>query len=149
MRRVSCGVLITDGGRLLLGHATRSPRWDIPKGLVEPGETPLVAAVRELREETGLLADAEALRPLGVHRYLPGKDLTLFAWSPATLPDPGSLVCSSMVCPPGGGAFPELDRFELVGWDAALTMVGRNLARVLTDVRPLADPQIPALPPPG
>ena len=38
-KAVSCGVLVTDGERLLLGHATRSPRWDIPKGMAEPGES--------------------------------------------------------------------------------------------------------------
>jgi bis(5'-nucleosidyl)-tetraphosphatase len=28
--------------------------WDFPKGLVEPGETPLAAARREVTEETGI-----------------------------------------------------------------------------------------------
>ena len=54
-KRISCGVIVTDGNRLLLGHATRSPRWDIPKGLAEPGESLAAAAVRELAEETGLV----------------------------------------------------------------------------------------------
>ena len=55
--RTSCGVIVTDGERVLLGHATRSPRWDIPKGIAEPGETLPVGAARELLEETGLVVD--------------------------------------------------------------------------------------------
>ena len=85
-KRVSCGVIVTDGNRLLLGHATRSPRWDIPKGLAEPGESLAAAAVRELAEETGLAVAEAELRPLGVHAYLRDKDLALFVWMPAQLP---------------------------------------------------------------
>ena len=93
-RRTSCGVVITDGDVLLLGHATGSPRWDIPKGLAEPGEEFRVAAVRELQEETGLAVAPEALRDLGVQRYMPGKDLALFVWQPEPMPDPLRLVVS-------------------------------------------------------
>jgi 8-oxo-dGTP pyrophosphatase MutT (NUDIX family) len=32
-------------------HASR---WDLPKGHMDPGETPLQTAVRELEEETGI-----------------------------------------------------------------------------------------------
>ncbi|HVC37674.1 MAG TPA: NUDIX domain-containing protein [Gammaproteobacteria bacterium] len=28
--------------------------WDFPKGAVEPGETPMQAAIREVKEETGI-----------------------------------------------------------------------------------------------
>ena len=36
-------------------------RWQLPKGLVDPGESPEVAAVREVREEAGVETDRLAL----------------------------------------------------------------------------------------
>lgn len=51
----SAGIVVYDGGRFLLlrydaGH------WDLPKGHVEKGESDRDAALRELKEETGLEA---------------------------------------------------------------------------------------------
>jgi bis(5'-nucleosidyl)-tetraphosphatase len=40
------------GHVFLLLRAYRN--WDFPKGVVEPGEAPIGAAVREVREETGI-----------------------------------------------------------------------------------------------
>jgi 8-oxo-dGTP pyrophosphatase MutT (NUDIX family) len=134
---MSCGVLVTDGVRVLLGHASRSPRWDIPKGLANPGEPLVTAALRELFEEMGLQATPDALRSLGTHIYLRDKDLTLFAWSLSVLPDPAELRCLSLVELPGGKSMPELDRFGLFAFDAAIAAVGRNLARVLAAVWPM------------
>jgi ADP-ribose pyrophosphatase len=39
--------------------------WELPAGLVEPGESPRAAAQRELAEELGFFVDEDALRPLG------------------------------------------------------------------------------------
>jgi 8-oxo-dGTP pyrophosphatase MutT (NUDIX family) len=128
-------VIVTDGERVLLGHATRSPRWDIPKGGAEPGETLAVAAARELLEETGLTAAPEEFTELGVHPYLRGKDLALFMWKPVQLPDPNRLTCTSCFALPNGTLLPEFDRFGLFPWEGALARVGRNLARVLASVR--------------
>lgn len=55
-RLLSAGVVLVcpaaAGPRYLVLRAYRN--WDFPKGLVEPGENPLDAAVREVREETSL-----------------------------------------------------------------------------------------------
>ena len=134
-RRTSCGVIVGDGERILLGHATRSPRWDIPKGEAEPDEDFATAAARELHEEAGLSVAPSELTALGVLPYLRGKDLALFAWTPAHLPNPKDLVCTSKFALPNGTLLPEFDRFGLFSWDEALRRVGKNLARVLAEIR--------------
>ena len=132
--KTSCGVIVNDGERVLLGHATGSPRWDIPKGEAEPGEDFAAAAVRELREETGLRVRAEDLAELGVHRYRRGKDLALFAWRLGAMPDPKSLACTSRFVLHDGRSLPEFDRFGLFSWDEAQARVGKSLARLLASL---------------
>ena len=129
-KTTSCGVIVTDGERLVLGHATGSPRWDIPKGEAEPGESFLTAARRELFEETGLDAPEAELRPLGVFPYLRGKDLALYAWALRQLPDPKTLVCASQFSL-SGRMWPEFDRFGLFTHAEALGRVGKSLAVLL------------------
>jgi 8-oxo-dGTP pyrophosphatase MutT (NUDIX family) len=56
-RRFSAGVVVVHLGgaavQYLLLRAYKN--WDFPKGLVEPGEQPFDAAVREVKEETTLV----------------------------------------------------------------------------------------------
>ncbi len=54
--RLSCGVVLareTDKGYVTL-MLRAWHHWDFPKGLMEEGEEPVEAALRELREETGI-----------------------------------------------------------------------------------------------
>ncbi|MBS7555381.1 NUDIX hydrolase [Ancylobacter dichloromethanicus] len=56
--------LVEREGSVLLVRRANPPDqglWGFPGGRVEPGETHLEAALRELSEETGLLADAPRL----------------------------------------------------------------------------------------
>ena len=55
--RPCVGVMLADGrGRVFVGQRidTDTPAWQMPQGGVDPGETPREAALRELREETGV-----------------------------------------------------------------------------------------------
>lgn len=129
-RILSCGVIVTDGQHLLIGHATQSPRWDIPKGQAEDGEPHEAAARRELEEETGLSAGDATLVSLGQHRYLPRKDLALYAWLVTVMPDPAVLVCHS-VFQLRGRAVPEFDRFACPAWADAMPRLGKAMNVVL------------------
>jgi 8-oxo-dGTP pyrophosphatase MutT (NUDIX family) len=58
MHKVVVGALIR-GGRVLLVHRRPEKRanpdvWDLPGGLMEPGESELAALTRELHEELGV-----------------------------------------------------------------------------------------------
>lgn len=46
------GMVVSPEGKCLLIH--REGCWDLPKGMVEPGETLAAAALREVQEETGI-----------------------------------------------------------------------------------------------
>jgi 8-oxo-dGTP pyrophosphatase MutT (NUDIX family) len=72
-REFSAGGVVVRGDRVVVIVPTRraadgSRVLALPKGHVDPGESPLQAAAREVREETGILV-GEPLCELGESRY--------------------------------------------------------------------------------
>jgi 8-oxo-dGTP diphosphatase len=59
----------TNGGaiEIALIKTSSEGRWQLPKGIIDPGETPEIAALREVREEAGI--DCEILEKLDVIDY--------------------------------------------------------------------------------
>ncbi|MDY7506796.1 NUDIX hydrolase [Ralstonia wenshanensis] len=116
---LSCGlVLLNEDGEVLLAHATETRHWDIPKGAPDPGETDRDAALRETREETGLVLDSHALIELGRFPYRRDKKLHLFATrmrrAEVAL---DTLTCTSMFNSyRTGRLIPEMDAYR---WTAA------------------------------
>jgi 8-oxo-dGTP diphosphatase len=66
--------------RVAVVHRPSHADWTLPKGKVEEGESPEVAALREVEEETGL--HCRLIRPAGVTRYVDrrGRDKVVSYW---------------------------------------------------------------------
>ena len=60
--RAAGGIVTAPDGSMLL--IQRNGRWDLAKGKVEPGETLLQAALREVEEETGIVPAAAGTIPV-------------------------------------------------------------------------------------
>jgi len=126
-RRFSAGVVVVhvagSAVQYLLLRAYKN--WDFPKGLVEPGEQPLDAALREVREETTLenLAFDWGTDYVDTGPYNKGKISRYYvARSDATkvhLPINPEL------------GFPEHQEARWVGFETALTMVSPRLKPVV------------------
>jgi 8-oxo-dGTP pyrophosphatase MutT (NUDIX family) len=131
-KRLSCGVVIlNDQAELLLCHVTGQAHWDLPKGGLNDGETPLQAALRETREETGLLLDGHALLDLGQMPYRSRKDLHLFATRLPRL-DTNALWCESAFSDLiSGQRRPEMDGYGWFAFDAVASRCTRRMAVVL------------------
>jgi predicted NUDIX family NTP pyrophosphohydrolase len=122
MAEHSAGLLLHRDGQVFLAHmggpfwARKTEHaWSIPKGLVDAGEDPLAAALREFEEEIGMLPPAIDYEPLIAFRTSSGKDLTIYAGTPTA---PVEFVASNtfeVEWPPRSGkvqSFPEVDRAE-------------------------------------
>ena len=140
----SAGLLLyrrdCDAVRLLLVHpggpfwsGRDEGAWMIPKGLIEPGEAPVAAALREFEEELGVkpMGEPEALCTI---RQAGGKWVEAFAME-------GDFDCAGLCSntftleyPPKSGqmrAFPEVDEARWFTFTEARSKILKSQAPVL------------------
>ena len=128
-RKISAGCLVRatfDGEvRYLIVHPSgrynRHRPYSIPKGLVEPGELPEEAALRETREETGI--NCRILEPLGEIDYVKSRKTVIAYLAEPTTPPPSPTLKPAEW---------EIDRAEFLPAEQAR-------ARLHADQRPFLD----------
>ena len=89
--------------------------WTIPKGLPEKNETLIDAAIRELKEETGMIVAKENLSPLDLIKQKGGKIVHAWAAPLDEVPVIQLVNYFEMEWPPGSGkkqSFLEIDQAE-------------------------------------
>ena len=142
--KTSAGLLLfrrgPDGIELFLAHPggpfwrrTEEGAWSIPKGLIEKGEEPLEAAIREFQEETGYEPSGPYIE-LGSIRQKAGKVVHAWAWEGDADP---ALIRSNMAqveWPRGSGrwiSYPEVDRCEWYSPEEARRLINAAQAKLI------------------
>lgn len=110
--------------------------WSIPKGEVEEDEGLLEGAIREVREETGILVEGNflALTPV---RQKAGK--IIHAWAVNAEVDTGNITSNSfeLEWPPRSGTrktFPEIDKASWFGIGEALKKINPGQSPLLHEL---------------
>jgi 8-oxo-dGTP pyrophosphatase MutT (NUDIX family) len=135
LKATSVGILITNGSLYLACHSTGNSFYDLPKGLQEEGEMPIEVCLRETKEETGILLNANELTDLGVFPYLRNKDLHLFMWVTQELPGTDSLFCASFFeHPKSKKRIPEVDGYRYVSFEESEAVMTKNMARIIQQI---------------
>lgn len=134
VKSLSAGVIVYDGKKFIIGHATGGKHWDIPKGKIEPNEVSISAAVRELEEETGLNANYKDFIHLGIFPYKRDKDLSLYLWRVNKLPKVKDLKCKATFTNKQGKELPEFNKFAHVSFANVSKKTVESMTRVLMDV---------------
>lgn len=136
MKQVTCAVLIvTPSDKILIVHPTGSSNddqnWSLPKGKSEPNESHHDAAVRELKEETGIIIDSSELIDMGIYPYLPEKDYHLFAYESDYEINLKSLKCTSFCIDKDGKEIPEVDKFMMVKSQECIDMLNKKQSNIV------------------
>lgn len=133
--KTSCGIIILNEiNEILMGHVTGNKFYDIPKGLQDESEEPVICAIRECQEEISLVFDDTKLTDLGRFAYNKEKNLHLFL----TYVNKDSIKLDELFC----DSFfehhytkkqtPEVDGFKWVSVGEVVSHCAKSMGNLLT-----------------
>lgn len=116
-KMMTCAVVIINKNGDILGcHGTGKPNgegYDFPKGCADAGESDLEAALRELKEETGIIMSNDELIDCGVYKHNKKKNIHIFMCQTDTFPLIECLKCSTYF-EFEGRKLPEVNGYEII-----------------------------------
>ena len=131
-KKLTVGLILTDGTRFLAVHPTRQPHWDIPKGLQDEGENTQNTLKREVKEETGLdISKYPKPKKLGRFPYNGKKDIEVYVVVTDDLPATNTMKCTSKF---GPQQLPEVDDYRYSTLEQAKTTHKPQTVKILKKV---------------
>ena len=149
MRHFTATAFVVDGPRTLLHWHTRLQQWMPPGGHIEPDEDPVQAVLREIKEETALIAEVipvQGTAPFAYPEQVPAPYTILIEDIPGP-GEPHKHIDMIYFCRPVGGTEKTIATDQTLRWVSedelkgaeALDVAGCGVsARVPDDVRELA-----------
>ncbi|MBM7553548.1 NUDIX domain-containing protein [Thalassobacillus pellis] len=135
MKKLSAGLVLTDGEKFLGCHSTGNWFYDLPKGEVDSEEEPLASCIREAKEETGIDVPSDELIDLGEFEYNQKKNLYLFVWKVEKLPSTERMHCTTYFTHYyTGKETPEVDGYKYIPFTESQQYTTKNMDKVLQKV---------------
>lgn len=121
MKQTAAAIILYKG-KFLIGKAPNQKRWDIPKGQIEAFESPILASIREAREETGIKLSSfqngmkQLIYAIGPLPYRKDKTIFFNFFQLNEAQFKSDLKCTSFY-EVNGKKFPELSEYKWITWD--------------------------------
>lgn len=134
----SCGIIyLLSNGKFLICHATNGRYWSIPKGIKDKGESDIEAAIREMKEETGIIIN----NPNNLCKcydgfYNESKDLAVFIYnSRENNKNIKEFVCVSMYFDDKDKKnLPEVDRYMFIDIEGAKRFMNSSQYKIVKNI---------------
>ena len=138
-KKLSVGLVLTDGDVFLAVRPTGNTHahYDLPKGLVDPGENYTDTVIREFKEETDIDISKyrSQLKEMGKFPYLNYKDVFVFLLKIKTLPPTSSMKCTSKFEMYPGKFVPEVNGFFYIPWEDFAKHFNSGMGSILDKVK--------------